>query len=861
MRRDGTRLFVEGTLVALRDPAGKLLGFSKVMRDVTEHKERESELQDALLYAESLVDTVREPLLILDKDLRVRSANRAFHRTFRVTEKQPRLILDSAPALISHIDSDLRYRLANDAYQRWFGVAPQDLIGRSVSDLLGASVFTKIQPHLQKVFAGEAVCFEERYFCRQNGFRTFQVTYTPDLNERGEVQGLVVLGSDSIARERAEADLRKSEERWRNLFERMSEGFHIGEMIYDRSGQPFDFRFLEVNPAFERLTGLSDATGKTVRELIPGIQQEVIERYARVQSTGEPDHFEIYVPELQKRWYEARARHTEANCFAVLFLDITERKNAESQLRESERRQAALVALGDQLRDLKDISSITLAAMKIVGTTLGVARAGYGKIDSTQEYVTIESDWTDGRVGTLTGTYRFKDFGEKLGERLGYGELINISDVSTDPLTASEADRWNALDIRAVLNLPLVENGRLVALLFVQDSLPRTWTEADLAFLRKVADRTWAAADRARALQELEESEEFTRSVLASSPDCVKVVDLEGRLLTMNEGGCRQMDIDDVTQHLQRSWSDFWGEGNQLAEQAMVKAQQGHTARFETFCATAKGTPKWWEIVVAPIRDASGKPVRILSLARDITERQRAERERDRLTHELKRSNEELSQFAHIAAHDLQSPLRGIISFAQLLERNARDRLSPVEREFLSHILGSALTMQELVEALLRFAQVGQGEIEDKPVEMDTVLDAALQSLQVQIDEVGAKITRGVLPLVRGDSVQLVQLLQNLLANALKYRRPEERPDIVITAVTEREHSTFAVEDNGEGIAADYLESIFEPLKRLHGAEVPGTGLGLSTCQRIVNGHGGRIWVESQPGIGSTFYFTLPNAS
>jgi PAS domain S-box-containing protein len=338
----------------------------------------------------------------------------------------------------------------------------------------------------------------------------------------------------------------------------------------------------------------------------------------------------------------------------------------------------------------------------------------------------------------------------------------------------------------------------------------------------------------------------------------VKIVDLEGRLVTMNESGCRQMEVESLAAFLNQPWADLWGGTKELAEQAISKAKEGETTRFQGFCPTAKGTPKWWEVVVTPVRDAEGRPVRILSLLRDITERQRDEEERERLTKELKRSNEELSQFAHIVAHDLQSPLRGVTSFAQLLQRKAEGTLGSEELEFLTQIIENARRMQELVQAVLRFAQVGHGTIEKKPAEMDTVLDSALQSLQTQIEEQGAKIARGVLPQVTGDPIQLVQLLQNLITNALKYRRPNEPPSISITASEEGTHYVFAVEDNGEGIAAEYLDLIFEPLRRLHGSEVPGTGLGLAVCQRIVNRHGGRIWVESQPGVGSRFYFTLP---
>ena len=487
-----------------------------------------------------------------------------------------------------------------------------------------------------------------------------------------------------------------------------------------------------------------------------------------------------------------------------------------------------------------------------------MARAGYGQVDGSQELVTIENDWTNGRVGTLAGTYRFEDFGEDMGGSLRRGESFVVPDVMTHPITSRDSNRWKALDIRAVINIPLIENGKLVALLFIQDTVPRNWTESDLTFLRKVADRTWAAVDRSRAMRELQESESFTRSVLASSPDCIKIMDLEGRLLTINEGGCEQMEIGDLATCLNRPWLDFWGTAEEEAAEAFAKAKQGLTQRFEGFCPTAKGTPKWWEVVVTPVRDSSGETIRILSLARDITARKADEQERERLTQELQRSNEDLSQFAHTVAHDLQSPLRGVTVFAQLLQRNAGGRISERDTEYLEHIVVSARRMSDLVQGLLRFAQVGQGRIERRPLAMMEAVDAAVRNLHVQIDEQAAVIRYHELPVVRGDFVQLSQLLQNLVGNAVKYGRPGVPPEVSISVVKDGSFHRFSVCDNGEGIASEHLKSVFEPMKRLHGADVPGTGLGLSVCERIVNRHGGRIWVESNAGYGCCFFFTLP---
>jgi signal transduction histidine kinase len=550
---------------------------------------------------------------------------------------------------------------------------------------------------------------------------------------------------------------------------------------------------------------------------------------------------------------------TQTKSLLLAFEDITERKRSERQLKENECRQAALVAIGDQMRQTGDIQALIGSSLQIVVNALGVSRAGYGTVDAPGEYLTIESDCGDGTVSSIVGRYRLEDYGDGLSGRFLRGEIISIPDVRTNPTTARDSDRWEALQIRAAINVPLLEHGRFSAMLFLHSSTARIWTESDLNFVRKAVDRIWSAVERDHVLEELKASEEFTRSILASSPDFVTVMDLDGRLITTGDGSPNAAD---AARCGSDSWFQGWGESKDQAEAALAAARQGQTTRFEAVRPSLKRSSKWWEVVVAPIYDGTAKPVRILSLAREITERKCAEQERERLTGELKRSNEELLDFAHIVAHDLQSPLRAVSGFAKLVHRNARERLAKEDGELLEGIVDSSRRMERLVDSLLRYAQVGKGELERARVDMNEVLEAALGSLQIQLEEQDAAVIReGTLPAVMGDSVQLVQLLQNLIGNALKYARPGVQPLVRVSFVEKDGTCIFSVADNGEGIEIDYRAQIFQPLKRLHGSDIPGTGLGLAICERIVKRHGGRIWVESDLNSGSTFYFSLPAGS
>jgi PAS domain S-box-containing protein len=260
------------------------------------------------------------------------------------------------------------------------------------------------------------------------------------------------------------------------------------------------------------------------------------------------------------------------------------------------------------------------------------------------------------------------------------------------------------------------------------------------------------------------------------------------------------------------------------------------------------------------LKDDEGKVLGFSKVMRDITLRKQAEDEKEKLLAELSRSNDELSLFAHLAAHDLSSPLRTITSHTQILQRRLKDQLDQPTLELMNTIVAAADRMGQLIDALLNFAQLGHAQIEFCHIPLETVVCDALINIDLLIRETGADLEYSELPFVNGDALQLVQLVQNLVANALKYRRQEVQPRVRISAKKADRSWIIAIEDNGEGISPDYRQTIFEPFKRLHGSDVPGTGIGLALCKKIVERHGGKIWVESEPGKGSTFFFSLPSA-
>jgi signal transduction histidine kinase len=239
--------------------------------------------------------------------------------------------------------------------------------------------------------------------------------------------------------------------------------------------------------------------------------------------------------------------------------------------------------------------------------------------------------------------------------------------------------------------------------------------------------------------------------------------------------------------------------------------------------------------------------------------RRQAEEDLARKNDELARSNADLEQFAYVASHDLQEPLRMVTAYTQLLSERYRGRLDETADKFIGYASEGAQRMQVLIQDLLAFSRVGRNTTGTGSVDCEALMPEVLQILGSAIEESGAVVTHGQLPVVQADRTQMAQLLQNLIGNAIKFRGTEP-PLVSVQAEKSGPQWLFSVNDNGIGIAPEYAENIFVVFQRLHARnEYPGNGIGLAICKKIVERNGGKIWVESQPGCGSSFKFTLPS--
>jgi PAS domain S-box-containing protein len=367
--------------------------------------------------------------------------------------------------------------------------------------------------------------------------------------------------------------------------------------------------------------------------------------------------------------------------------------------------------------------------------------------------------------------------------------------------------------------------------------------------------------ERRRAEVELHQSRQMLQLVLDTIPQRIFWKDRDSRFVGCNRTFAEDCGVSQPEDIIGKSDLELdvrlEAEAYRVDDQEVMSSGTARLNYEETL--TVPGKPLvWLRTSKLPLYDRHGNVIGVLGIYEDITERKEMEAQLQQTLEDLRRSNTELEQFAYVASHDLQEPLRVVTSYLQLLVRRYRDRLDGDAVEFIDYAVDGAARMKRLIEDLLAYSRVGTRGGEFAPTDCAEVLGHVLNSLQLMIEEAGALVTHDPLPTVMADASQLEQLFQNLIGNAVKFRRPAP-PRVHVSAERRANEWLFAVRDNGIGIEPQHRERIFAVFQRLHAREhYTGTGIGLAICKRVVERHGGNIWVESQPGQGATFFFTLP---
>jgi PAS domain S-box-containing protein len=384
---------------------------------------------------------------------------------------------------------------------------------------------------------------------------------------------------------------------------------------------------------------------------------------------------------------------------------------------------------------------------------------------------------------------------------------------------------------------------------------------------RSTAERDRLIADLEAANNRTTASRDLLHTTLTSIGDAVIATDDAARVTFMNG----------VAEGL-TGWAQEQAQGKRLEDvlklvneetrlpvENQVEALGGRAtagAENHVLLVSRDGMERPIDDSAAPIRNPQGKTVGMVLVFRDVTGRREAEEQLRRLNRDLRRTNQDLQQFSYAASHDLKEPLRTVSNYLQLIRGRYAGKVLDEEAGRLFDVaVAGAQRMHALVEALLEYSRAGEvAESTLEPVPVEKVVRDAVAHLQSAISETCAEVGMGELPVVTANPLHLTQVFENLIGNALKYRS-EQPPRIAVTCGEQPQQWVFSVEDNGIGIPPEYQTQIFGIFKRLHGDEYPGTGIGLATCKKIVDRHGGSIWVESEPGKGSRFSFTLPRTA
>ncbi|GAC1618963.1 MAG: hypothetical protein NVS9B13_07550 [Candidatus Acidiferrum sp.] len=459
------------------------------------------------------------------------------------------------------------------------------------------------------------------------------------------------------------------------------------------------------------------------------------------------------------------------------------------------------------------------------------------------------------------------------------GKPAWIADINLDTNFPSSQTATD-LGVKGAFGFPVLSQGKVVAVVeFFSNNIEKPDKEllevmsSAGAQLGQVAARTQAQRELTRKAEELAcsnaekddllESAARFRIVAEAASDAIVAMNSESKILFVNPAAERIFGYQRAEML-----------GASLTMLMPPQLREVHKAGLSRYLATGQKRLNWANVQV-PGRHKSGAEVPIeisfgefiadgrrmfAAVIRDITERKRTELELTRRTKELSRSNEELEQFAYVASHDLQEPLRMVASYLQLLARRYQGKFDAEADEFIGFAVDGAKRMQTMIQDLLSYSRVTSKAHSLELTDVKAACDVALRDLEKAIGECNAEVSVESLPMVPADAIQLTQLFQNLIGNALKYRN-KRKPEIRVAATQSGEQWIFSVKDNGIGIEPQYSERIFQMFQRLHTRrEYSGTGIGLAICRKIVERHGGKIWVESEPGNGSTFLFTIPLA-
>jgi PAS domain S-box-containing protein len=888
LRADGTEFESESSRAILRDSEGNTTGFISVERDITERRQMEEQVRDTVQKLRTMFDSMNDAATIVDMTANIVDANEAAVRLHGYISREEMVGMPGADliaereresvvkytmkavdkgttherkectllkadgtefdaemsfsvlydkdgnldsfltlsqditerkraaqaleesearfrALVNNMSSavavyevknkgkDFIFKDLNSAGEKISKLNKEDVLGKNLVDVFPNIKKGPIPPAMKRVWKTGKPEYIPPTLYRDDRITGWRENYIYKL-PTGEV---VAVYDDVTERIQAEEALRQSEEKLRLTFENMRDGITVTDL---------EGKIIEVNDVQLRMSGYSreEFIGRDGWDIIANIDRDRVINDVLKSLKGEAPEEGLKYRFVNKDGSEydgelhvsvLRDSSGTPTGFITTVRDITERKRAEEAMRESE----------EKLRTMFESTNDSFIVTDVETTVIDVNEATLNTFGYSRE--------------------------ELIGKK-GF-DLIAPEDLEKAMGPMSQALETGQPIDRMELSI-LCGDGRKLETDFSISALHDS-SENVTGFVAAARD----ISERKRAEQAMRESEEKLRRMFESTSDGILVTDQALSILETNEAAARMLGFDSKEALVGQSAIPYMSTGAGGAD------DEGGDGKVQI------------EFSVSQLRDSEGNTTGFIGVARDVTERKKAEAQMKRMLEDLARSNAELEQFAYIASHDLQEPLRMISSYTQLIGRRYKDKLDADGEEFIEYAVDGATRMQDRIQALLTYSRVGTRGKEFEPIDCEDVLNEALSNLQVAIKKSEASITHDPLPTVPADGTQMVQLFQNLIENGIKFQ-DEKKPEVHVSAKEQDEEWLFSFRDNGIGIDPEYSDRIFLIFKKLHAkGEYAGTGVGLALCKKIVERHGGRIWVESELGKGATFYFTI----
>ncbi|HEX7690600.1 MAG TPA: PAS domain-containing protein, partial [Burkholderiaceae bacterium] len=750
----------------------------------------------------------------------------------------------------------------NDAYSVFAGKRHPALLGSNVRE--GWPEVADFNDHVMKVgLAGGNLEYRDQELTLHRHGRPepawMNLDYSPLLDERGVpagVMAVVVETTEKVLAERAVSGERA----------RLAQLFALAPSFMAVVEGP-EHRFALANASYLKLVGLPAIVGRTVAEALPGAAEQgwvaLLDqvyrsgeafsgygaRYDRPSAPGAPPEARYVDFILQP----IRGQGGEVTGIFMEGVDATSRVAAEQ-------RRDALVRLSERLRDLEDPAAIGRLAAELIGATLHVARAGYAAVDPGGDTLRVERDWTAPGIASTVGVHPLHSPGVFV-DALRRGEFVVVVDVREEPRTAAVAAVLESRHARAYVHVPVLEQGRLVALLYVDHPAPRAWTADDIDFAREVAQRTRMAFERARterarraaararedALAEVAAIDQKFRALVTASSDAVYRMSADWSQM-------RELDGRDFLPHTDEPSADWLELYIPADERPRVRGAIAHAIatrtpfELEHQVVHADGTIGWTFSRAIPVVDDHGEVVEWFGAASDVTRRKRAERELHESEERLRETDRRKDEFLATLAHELRNPLAPIRNAVHLLALPGGAAHLPRLREMLERQVGH---MVRLVDDLLEISRVSRGQItlRQEDVDLGAVIDAAVEASRPLVDQAHHHLVVVPAPQalwVRGDAMRLSQVFVNLLNNAARYTDPGGV--IELACAQQAGWLAVTVTDNGVGIAADQLPRLFEmftQIDRTHSRAQGGLGIGLALSRRLLEMHGGTLEAAS----------------